>query len=368
LPLPAVRTQVVMGVEDSDGQSGGPYLRVSLGMPKAAQICEVPPDELYLREIQLLDVSNADAIAHFVHNHGRLGLDSWGELPSIYQDPLHSTLLSQLSGRRKREVGVVEMAPMDGICPSEAEKHAFVHFNLVPVEEVALYVKLIRDMTRVWRYHQGQLTFQQVAAEWENPLWHMQPLELREEERRYQEEREERQKRDPGNLVAWQELEATAERLGWGVGKALDWMGRWSAEQRLKRAVFVPQDPEDLYAFLGEFLSAGLRAFHARPHIYRGEGNSSEEKEWGSESASLYGALCLQLANHISENADYRTCLRCGRLFYRQRGRARFGQHHTKGDAPPLYCSWSCAHAEAQAKYKRRKDAARQQAQKPGTR
>jgi hypothetical protein len=73
-------------------------------------------------------------------------------------------------------------------------------------------------------------------------------------------------------------------------------------------------------------------------------------------SASLYSICCLELYNHIVEEATYHQCAfeRCSRLFVRQKGGAREGQYRGKG---VVYCSTYCARAEAQQRYRSKKKA-----------
>jgi hypothetical protein len=65
-------------------------------------------------------------------------------------------------------------------------------------------------------------------------------------------------------------------------------------------------------------------------------------------------ALCLQLLGWLADGVPARRCANepCGSWFTRQRGRAAAGQYRTSG---VMYCSSSCARAQAQREYRRRR-------------
>jgi len=337
IPVPAVLVPASVTVVDRGGTAGGPILVMNEADENDEYLLSDPPDELYLREVHDLDVGNPDAVAAFTEKYGRLGLPKWKEIPEIYSTELYEwDALADIDGRRW------------DYCESLEGRGCDINWDYVPLSEAALYVQLIRDMTRVWEYTTGSLSFSQVVERWESRLWYRirkdHPLILR---------------------GLRQELAPYQEEL-------LDEEHPIRGELPEEIVVEHPEEPEDLYRFLDEFLGAALQAFHVRPLIREMEirgGLSSPSKMISRSSpwVSLYGALCLQLANHIAENAEYRTCKKCGRLFYRQQGRARFGQHHIRGERLPQYCSWSCSHAAAQAQYKKRKVEARERAKAANT-
>lgn len=113
----------------------------------------------------------------------------------------------------------------------------------------------------------------------------------------------------------------------------------------------APQSADEATQFLADILNGGLKPFHARLEIFR---VGQDEHTWTIDSPGLYSALCLQLFNNVAEEAVYITCHNetCGRLFVRQRGRAKQGKYHTTG---VKYCSDYCARAQGQREIRRRK-------------
>ncbi|MFE3495305.1 helix-turn-helix domain-containing protein [Streptomyces sp. NPDC059175] len=94
-------------------------------------------------------------------------------------------------------------------------------------------------------------------------------------------------------------------------------------------------------------LNAGLRVSHARvSHPLVQE-----------EGATIFGASCVQLYNHILEGARYKVCMNesCAQIFVRQQGRAAKDQRKSEG---VKYCSSKCARAQAQRELRRRRNAA----------
>ena len=112
-----------------------------------------------------------------------------------------------------------------------------------------------------------------------------------------------------------------------------------------------PWTPEGPASALSGALDDGLAPYS--PHIRTFSEGQEPADLWGGEVGTWH-VCCLELFNHIVEDAKYTTCAneRCGRLFVRQEGRALHGQHRTRG---VKYCSRECARAQAQRDYRRRK-------------
>ncbi|MCP4306410.1 MAG: CGNR zinc finger domain-containing protein [bacterium] len=89
-------------------------------------------------------------------------------------------------------------------------------------------------------------------------------------------------------------------------------------------------------------INCALKPFHSRVDIDPAAG------ETGGDYVidSAYLVACVQVFNHLQSGLPYRTCANenCGRLFFTQRGRAKYGQNRTSGGV--RYCSVNCGKAQ----------------------
>lgn len=92
--------------------------------------------------------------------------------------------------------------------------------------------------------------------------------------------------------------------------------------------------------------NAALRPFHVR--VYVDSGNP--DFNLGDAHPSLYSCAVLQVVNAVARQAEYRRCAACDRLFERQRGRST----HYSRSSGVIYCSASCANAQAQRAWRQR--------------
>ena len=122
----------------------------------------------------------------------------------------------------------------------------------------------------------------------------------------------------------------------------------FAKDMELSAFMEEPVIEDDVISHLAEILNRGLQPFHARLELVDPSNPRSPVQP------NLYSALCLQLFNHVAEEAIYLRCHSetCNRLFVRQRGRAKQGKYHTSG---VKYCSDLCARAQGQREIRRRK-------------
>ncbi len=258
------------------------------------------PDELYLRELQDLDVTDPEALRRFTTTYGRLSTSaSWSDLPAWYAEPGSPHPLLYVLEHARKEIRTYrdgETDPLAGIG----------WFDSVSLREVALYVTLIRDMTRVWQYHQGLLTFEETAASWENPLWFSDPVDVPSGEAQVMATaaaEEVRKTTDPTT---------SEQRFDQFLGSV--------GGQHLENASGVPQCPRSI-PLPGDFLGAALQAFHVGPEITDENGTLLYFPD--ARKVSLYSALCLQLANHIARTRTIGPARSAASLFVRQQGRLK---------------------------------------------
>ena len=272
-------------------------------------------EELYLREVRQLKLSDEEALRDFTRHHGTVYCEDLARVlkaaagPGGWRD--YADDAQRLADRQRELRGKVMHLAMDLLMSwkekwlllEAAEKHQLLspedaahlqtmRHTSVPateafchVDEMRWTVALIRDIARVWLWAQGELSFTRVQIEWESPV-----------------------------------RPATEQ-------------GPWPAKEEALR-------------MLEATLNLGLAEL--RPRVSLGLAGGENADAWKDEPVSLFSALCVQFANHIIENAKYKKCENCGTWFVRQLGRAEQGQHRTTGTK---YCSVRCAKAKTQREY-----------------
>jgi hypothetical protein len=117
-------------------------------------------------------------------------------------------------------------------------------------------------------------------------------------------------------------------------------------------------DADTAWKWFTTALNRGLMATHARIQVAT-RTSSGDYLDAQPAFVGLYSGMMVQLFNLISERLPVLTCANetCQQRFIRQQGRAQKGISRTEG---VLFCSASCAKAQAQREYRRRKSTERQ--------
>lgn len=275
------------------------------------EMFEVYPDrdvefgEVYL-ELYALELDDSRQIMRFVERYGVLGVHSltWGSdhchnymgFPRQPNFPLVAAELDEMVGR-------------GGRLDSDWECEAEFRFG----------AECLRDMTNAWLVAKGDLDLDDVA--WFCPCWENSAFPIH---------------------VATDESKVTSELT----------------------SALRKQAPHYRKATPGQVLYYGmedsLKPFSPTIRNFDDEMLARPDPRatpWDGE-LPLFSVLCLELFNHIVEEATYKRCANetCGRYFVRQRGRSQHGQHRTRG---VKYCSAECARMQASRQYRRRKAAAK---------
>jgi hypothetical protein len=111
--------------------------------------------------------------------------------------------------------------------------------------------------------------------------------------------------------------------------------------------------------FLEHTLSEALERFSPRLYLVDDRGRRSfrgAPSEPSPRDVTLFELMALEIFRHIAEDASYKPCEKCGKLFVRQEGGAAHGQSRLAG---VKYCSRLCAKAAAQRAYRDRQRRAR---------
>jgi len=293
---------------------------------EGASDSDAPLGETYLRLMEV-DLDDPDSILDFVNGHAALGVNRghFNGLSHEHDWPILDYLTVNTSPRVLTEARAAANAARDEIPYLEKDGthwHAEDDPRLETLAEFRLGATLVRDALRGWLALQDNLRFGDVH--WESDEIRWEEIHGREPERW--------RRRLVRNDVAIQALVNGLIEYGfseWGPGLA-------PATDPLDEELGTNED-------LAPREGPSLRVSAAKRPV--------------TQNPSLLSCLCLELYNHIAENAVYKRCQNetCGALFVRQDGRSAAGQHRTRG---VMYCKRKCANAQAQRARRHRLKAA----------
>jgi hypothetical protein len=128
-------------------------------------------------------------------------------------------------------------------------------------------------------------------------------------------------------------------------GEASALVTAWTSE-----GFTAPRSAWDAWRRWEENVNAAMRPMQV--HVVVREEGDAWSRPWGTASPNAYTVMATQLVNFVAEGATSRRCASetCGRVFVRQRGRARY-QGRTEGT---MYCDRRCAKAQAERERRRR--------------
>ena len=281
----------------------------------------VLPDEAYLRHFASRDLAGHDAALSFSAMFGPVGQPGHADLPAAAREWAVNALDTSMPSAWVAAKDVLDRrVPLSDVPVSvrHAVRMPCEPWTIESLSAVSLYRGVLHDLVNLWRFISGSLELSELEAEWCTPSWRL-----------------------PRTIYGpvMKETKLPPNVLG---------------GHTIRRLVEQTDPYGEAMRMLEEGLNAGLAPFHVRLEIV----DVVEDDDlfaYGRPSPSVYQAMCLQLANHIAENAEYRRCAAqgCEQLFVRQHGRAKYGQHRTRGVL--RYCSDDCANRQAQRNHRRRK-------------